>query len=284
MNVSRMTRRIAVSGAATAIAAAGLVGAATTAADAASAPNTYTCSNSGLGFTTDIPATVTGELPVPQYWAGAAVPAGLLNISVDAVVTPEAAALLGNAGVTGARSDDFAFGLGTSAVTTPVTGLFSTTDGVTSWHGTGANDAFTTPTPGVYDISLPTTFVMTLMQGSTDSIPLTCTLKDATPSTIGSINLLKQSSTTTVTPTVIKVKKGKHAVVPVSVANSMGAASGTVVAKEGSKKLGSKTLKAGAAKITLDVLKVGKHKVTVSYPGSKSVSASQDTVVVKVVS
>ena len=283
MNVSRMSRRLSAAGVATALAAAGLIGAGSTAAQAATVTNTYTCVNSGLGFTTDIPATVSGDLPVPQYWAGAAVPNGLLNITVDAVVSPDAAALLGGAGVTGARSDNFAFGLGTSSVTTPVTGLFSTTDAVTTWHGTGANDAFTTPTPGAYDIALPTTFVMTLMQGSTDSIPLTCTLKDAAPSTIGSITLLKQSSTTTVTPTVIKVKKGKAAVVPVSVSNSMGAASGKVVAKEGSKKIGASTLKGGAAKIKLDVLKVGKHKITVVYPGNKSISGSSDTVVVKVV-
>lgn len=282
MNVSRMSRRLSAAGVATALAAAGLIGAGSTAAQAATVTNTYTCSIPNV-YSGDFLASVTSELPVAQYWAGAGVPAGLINVTVDATVPADAAGMLKTAGVTGARSDDFAFALGTASVTAPIKGDFTSDGTTTTWHATGANSAFMTPTPGHYDVALPGAFKITTMQGSTDSVTLDCVLKDAAPQTIGSIDLLKQSSTTTVTPTVIKVKKGKAAVVPVSVTNSMGAASGKVVAKEGSKKIGGSTLKSGAAKIKLDVLKVGKHTVTVSYPGNASISGSKDTVVIKVV-
>ncbi len=58
MNVSRMTRRIAVSGVATAIAAGALVGASSTAADAAfGADATYTCDLAGTPA--QLPVTAT---------------------------------------------------------------------------------------------------------------------------------------------------------------------------------------------------------------------------------
>lgn len=286
MNLRSIAARTVVAGATTALAAGALVGVSTTAANAATVTNTYTCSLPSV-YSGDFDLTVTGEIPVPQYWAGAAVPAGLLTVTAEATVPADAAALLGAAGVTGAKSDDFGFALGTATVPVPLKGNFASEGGTTKWKAEGANLGFTTPDPGTYDALMPTAFTMTTMQGENPSVSLNCAIKEgSTPAAISEdFTLLKQSSKTEVVPTVIKVKKGKAAKIPASVSSTSmgGAVSGKVVAKEGAKTVGSGTLKAGKVVLNLGKkLKVGNHKITVTYLGIPSVNGSSDKVTVKV--
>jgi hypothetical protein len=285
MNVSRTARRLATAGVATALATGALVGGAASTATAATVSNAYTCALPNV-YSGDFTATVSGELPVPQYWAGAGVPAGFIPVTVKATVPDDAAGLLGAAGVTQARSDDFGFGLGTSKVGAPIKGSFAQEAGHTVWNATGANVAFQTPAPGHYDAVLPTSFSITTMQGETDSVTLTCNLKDESPQNVGSIDLMQQKSSTVVEPKVIKVKRGHAAKVPVAASSTSmgGAVSGKVAATEGKKTLDSTKLKKGLAVLDLGKkLKVGKHKIAVSYLGTPSVAGSSDKVVVKVV-
>lgn len=288
MNLRSIAARTVVAGATSALAAGALVGVTATGANAATVSNTYTCSNTALGFTFDQAISVTGELPVPQYWAGAAVPEKLLNISVDATLDPAVAAGLSGAGVTKARSDDFSIALSTTKVPVPIAGDIASEGGTTTWKATGANKPFMTPDPGQANGLLPQAFTLIGESAALGDVPLSCTLKTGeTAQTLASINLLKQSSATEVVAKVIKAKKGKAAKVPVSVTStSLGGpvSGGKVVAKEGSKTVGSGTLKAGKVVLKLSKkLKVGKHKITVSYVGIPSVGGSSDKVVVKVV-
>lgn len=285
MNLRLITTRTAVAGATVALAAGALVGITSTAANAATVTNTYTCSLPNV-YSGDFDLTVTGEIPVPQYWAGATVPSGLLNITAEATVPADAAGLLGAAGVTGAKSDDFAFALGNSPVPVPLAGDFETAGGATKWMASGVNDAFTTPNPGTYDALMPVAFTMTTMQGDTPSVSLGCVIKEGTePAAMSEgFTLLKQASATTA-PKAVSAKKGKAVKLAVSAESTSlgGPVNGKVIAKEGSKVLDSATLKKGKA--TLDLgkkLKVGKHTITVTYKGLPSVSGSSAKSVVTI--
>jgi hypothetical protein len=284
MNLRHLTARTAVAGVTAALAAGALVGIAAPAANAASVTNTYTCAIPSL-YSGDFAVTVTGSLPVPQYFAGAPVPAGLVNVSASVAVPADAAGLLKSVGDTGAKSDDFALKFGTTTVPEPLSGTFVTSGSTTTWEATGTNKAFVTPAPGVVSAVLPKTFSLTATGAS--PVTLTCTLKDAPAKTLTSIQLLKQTSAVTAKAPK-KVKKGKLATVAVT-AKSLSIkglpVTGNVVAKEGKKVLGKGAL-SKAGKLTLKLgkkLKVGKHKVTVTYLGNPSVKGSSVKTVVKVV-
>lgn len=284
MNLRKITTRAAIAGATTALAAGALVGATGTAANAATASNVYTCTIAAVDMAFDTTLTVSGELPVPQYWAGAAVPPGLLPITVTATVDPATAGLLGVVGVEHARSDDFALPMGGSSVPVPVEGDFVTEGGNTTWDAEGVNEAFTTPDPGTASALMPSAFTLTA-EASSGDLPVPCALKEGeTAQTVASIDLLRQSSATTAPA--VKTKVGKKVKLNVSVTStsmSSPVASGKVVVKEGKKTLGSATLKNGKAKVNLGKLKKGKHKLTVTYTGIPSVNSSsvKTTVTVK---
>src|SRR6476619_468622 len=110
MNVSRIRRRLVVSGVATALAAAGLVGASTTAANAFEGTTTYTCDVLG----TPVPMTMTATVPVlpPTANAGMIIPGNLLDVSTALTVSEAVATMLVGAGVTGGTVDDFAMLIG----------------------------------------------------------------------------------------------------------------------------------------------------------------------------
>lgn len=288
MNLRRTTARLAVAGVSTALAAGALVAGTDVAATAATVTNTYTCSLPGI-YSGDFELTVSGDLPVPQYWAGASVPQDLMTVTADATVPADAAGLLGSLGYTGAHSGDFAFKLGSGSVPVPLAGDFSSDGTTTTWHATGKNTAFTTPKPGTYDALLPSAFTLTATGGQMGDQSLSCVIEAGTqPGAIAQgFKLLRQSSQTTA-PKSVKVKKGKPAKLATSVkSTSLGTpvTSGKVVAKEGKKVLGSGKLnRKGQAVIALGKkLKVGKHKVTVSFAGTPSIkgSSTKTTVTVK---
>jgi Bacterial Ig-like domain (group 3)/Family of unknown function (DUF6801) len=286
MKLRRITAQVAAAGATTALIAGGLVAATGTAANAATVTNTYTCSIPSL-YSGDFDMTVTGEIPVPQYWAGAGVPQDLLSVTADVTVPADAAVLLASQQYTGAKSDDFAFALGSGKVPVPVSGSFATAGGATTWHATGKNKAFTTPNPGTLDALMPGAFTLTTTGGPNAPVSLNCALKGGTTAQAIStgFTLLRQASATTA-PKIVKAKKGKAVKLPVSVTStsmSGPVSSGKVVAKEGKKVLDSASLKKGKA--TLDLgkkLKKGTHKITVTYTGIPSVGASSAKSTVKV--
>src|SRR3954468_17554682 len=108
MNLRHLTARTAIAGVTTALAAGALVGVSTTAANAAEISNVYTCTT-GLG-PVDATLTIIGDLPVPEYSAGAAVPAGLVNVMAG-IDPSTAGALTGILHATSLRIDDFAVDL-----------------------------------------------------------------------------------------------------------------------------------------------------------------------------
>lgn len=271
MNLRRLTARAAVVGV---VASGAIVGLGATTANAAEASNTYTCTFSGM----NIPATLTvsGDLPVDSYWAGAPVPAGLLPVTAG--VDPTTGGLLATVlHATAVRVDDFAFGLGKGSVPEPLSGAMSGS----TWSGAGNNLAFVTPDPGPTAVTMPSAMTVTALVGDTP-ISLPCVLADGqTAASVASINLIQQESATTA-PKKVTARKGKAASFPATVKSTSISApvtSGKVVAKEGSKvvgtgKLGSK----GIAKINLSKkLKKGKHKLSVVYPGTKSIKGSKTT-------
>ncbi|MBC9734500.1 Ig-like domain repeat protein [Nocardioides marmotae] len=286
INLSRTARRVAVAATSAAVAGTALVGATSGTAHAATVTTDYTCSLGNL-YSGTFPLTVTGDLPVDDYWAGAAVPAGLLNVQAAATVPADAAGLLSAAGVTGAESRDFAFKVGSATARVPLSGAFTTDGGVTTWNGEGSNATFVTPNPtsAPVGVVLPNAFKLTTKQGDEDSAELSCAVASGTtPASVDTIGFLKQTATkVTVTKKTIKVKKGKKAVVPVSVTSNAAPTLGKVTAAKGSKKLGQATLKNGKAKIKLGKLPVGTHKVTVKLVGSPALKAATTKVTIKVV-
>lgn len=284
MKFRTITTRAAVAGATTALAAGAFVAVAAP-ANAATVTDTYTCTMTGV-YQGDFAMEVSGDLPVPQYWAGAAVPAGLVNLTATATVPADAAGLLAGVGVTGAKSDDYALSLGDRPVPIPISGDFVTEGETTTWEASGTNLDFVTANPGTVDGFLPETFTLlpTKEDGSTFG-SLTCVVTDGDPAEIVTdFVLLRQSSATTAKN--VTVKKGKAAIVPVKVEStslSVPVTGGKVVAKQGTKTLDTAKVKDGKAKLNLGKkLKVGKHKITVKYLGIPSVGGSKDNATVTV--
>jgi len=281
MNLRSIAARTVVAGATTALAAGALVGVSTTAANAETASSTYTCKAPADAYVSDFAITVTGGLPVPQFWAGAPVPQGLVSITVTSPLSAEQATALGSFGITGAHSDDFALGFGPSSVPVPIDGDFDSTSGSTVWAAEGSNNPFTTPNPGPNDIVLPSAFTMTTENAGGDFLPLACTIKEGeTAATlVPGYVLNRQLSATTATSKASK--KPTIAVTVVSKSWGQTMPTGKVVAKEGKKVVGKGTVKGGKAVIKLaKTLKAGKHKVTVTYAGTPSLKGSSAKVVV----
>lgn len=276
MKLRTITTRAAVAGATTALAAGGLVVGTGTSAQAVDVTNTYVCSNAAFGFAFPAEMTVSADLPVPQYGAGASVPAGIIFVAAKAYVPDEVVPLLTGAGVTGAKSDDWAAPLGPASVGVPLAGDFVTDESGTYWDAEGKNLSFLTPEPGTYSAMLPDEFTLTAMQGDVESIQLDCALAEGQEAqSFGSIDMVQQESNIAV-PAKVSAKKGKAVKLTATFSNGTGGVGmGQVVAKEGKKVLDTAPVKNGVAKLNLGKkLSVGKHKVTVSYVANPSIKAS----------
>src|SRR4051812_10468894 len=263
MNLRHLTARTAIAGVTTALAAGALVGVTTTAASAATVSNTYTCTV--LGSPMDATLTVTGDLPVPQFAAGANVPAGLVPLTAD--VDPTTAGALASFGATELRIDDFALALGKGTVPIPLSGPVAAGD----WDGKGTNKAFITPDAGASVAAMmPKAITVTavLPSGNAD---LPCVLKTGTtPATLATIKLIKQDTVVTA-PKAVKGKVGKATKFKATVGGDAGKVmSGKLVAKEGKKTVGGGKIKNGKVTVALKKLGKGKHKLTLSFAGNGS--------------
>ena len=146
------------------------------------------------------------------------------------------------------------------------------------------NAQFTLPAGGTYDITLPKSFTFT---PSTASGPLPfgvpCTT-DA-PAKLSSVVLnLNGSTTDAKAPT--QIRKGTVAKVTSTVASvndGTPAPTGKIVAKLGTKTVGTGTVKAGKAVMKIAKLPVGKDKLKIKYLGDAYTAPSSDSVVIKVV-
>lgn len=284
MNLRRLSVRAAAVGATAALAAGALVGATATSASAGTAENIYTCTVPVLGAQ-DVTLSITGELPVHTYPAGAPVAPNL--VGVTAAVGPATAALLDGANVTEVTVPDFTLKLGNVNVPLPLAGPVNADTG--AWSGTGSNKAFTTPTPGSFKPVMPQKFNISLNVTGLGALAAPCVLKAGqTANAVDEVPIVLVQQGTKMKVTAPKpVKKGKVAKLSVSVKSTILTtlgAPGKVVVKEGKKVVGQAVLnKAGVANVSLGKkLKPGKHKLTVSYAGNKSWKASKATVTLTV--
>lgn len=276
------SRRIALAGIATALAAGTLVGGAAGSADASTATATYNCNtNVDLLGSFPIPMTLDTSVLSNALPTGFQVPAGLAPVSGSALLP---AVLSGDLQffkvlTFGGTIPQFDLLAGDTVIplqglSAPDTTLPATGDALIPF--TGTIGAFTAPVPGVYDISLPQTFDL---QPSAAGFPAaTCVLDPAANPVIGQLNVVKQTSTTTA-----KVaRKGRKYVATTSVARQLGSTgAGSVTAKLAGKSVGTKTLSsAGTAVFKLPASAKGK-KLVVTYAGDTLTQASRAVTKVK---
>lgn len=285
MKLRSLTTRAAVAGATTALMAGGLVAATGTSATAVDVKNTYVCSNAGLEFSFPSEVTVSGAIPVPQYGAGAGVPAGILKLTASATVPAEVGPTLEAFGITGAKAKDYAADMGSSKATIPLEGDFVTDEeGNTTWEAAGSNLAFVTPEPGSYEALVPEAFSLTAMKGDAESATFDCILAEGQePGSFGSLELFKQTSSVSV-PKKVSAKKGKPVKITAALSAEVNVGVGKVVAKKGNKTLAAATVENGKAVLNLGKkLPAGKHAITVSYLKNASIagSSAKTTVTVK---
>ena len=280
MNFARISKSLASVGVVGALAAAG-VAAIAPAADAVDANGDYSCSalNNPLG---SFPMSVSVPVLPATAPAGFPVPAGFLSMTALLTVPAGVVPLLQSLGVADGTFDYYTMTIGSKVVHAPlaVDSLTPNADGSMAIAASGANQAVSLPKAGTYEVKLPAAFTFSPTNATGGSLPaVTCT--SAAPATLETLVLDKQASTIAVGQ-VKTVRTTQHAKVPVTVKNDYSTPTGKVVAKEGSKTLGTGTLKAGKAVISLARLKPGLHKVVVTYLGdayTKGIKAAKPVTV-----
>lgn len=284
MKFNTLSKRIAATGAATALATGVLVAATGTAATAATAHGSYDCSAPGgaLGtfpMTLDVP----GLEEFPQVPAGFVAPVGFLSADSTLGVPVGAAATLTSLGVVGGAIDDFVVKVGDVAASTPltVTSIVPSISGAVV-SASGLSQVFTMPAAGSYDVSLPQsfTFVPTTAAGPVSGLSFVCVTQ--APASLGQIETTLNDSVIDATAP-RKIKKGKKATIASVVTGGFSKATGDVVAMKGNKTLGQGVLaEDGTSKFKIGKLKRGVHTITVKYLGDGFRKASFDTVKIKV--
>lgn len=283
MNLRKISTRLVVAGATTALAAGALVGVSSTAANAATGSADYTCTNPLSPSPVPVSVTATGEIPVNSLPTGTsigglAIPVGL-DFSVPAEVANGLKTMAGvnKVGVSGAT---FALALGSENI--PISSVLSAapeggtagqpvvpvTDGPLTVPTTGAITEVSTPAPGTYAIALPGTFNLDLStDGLLPTFSLACVLNEGENADIIPFEVTKQGATIT-GKAPKSVKKNKSFPVTVTVTGNNVPATGTVVASEKGKQLGTGKLKNGKATITIKgIKKPGLHTIDLSYKG-----------------
>jgi len=280
MKFAHLASRVAVGGVSAALATAGLVAVTGTSASAAPVHTTYTCVNPALTFTPDVSVDIA-LLPSTAP-AGFPVPAGLLSFNSDLTIDNTTFGLLGGAGVTGAKSDDFGTAFGATIAPAPVVWNQPQPSGptTTTIKGKGANGAFTLPAAGTYSVNMPKSFTLQGTDASGNPVAIakaTCT--SATPGALGSITLSKQASVTKV-KAATKAKQGAVESVKIKVTNEFvktggPVPTGKVTIKDGSKTIGKGKLKDGKVTIKVKSLSVGTHSLVVKYAGDSFTDKSK---------
>ncbi len=273
MKLRRITSRLAIAGATTALAAGALVGATGTAADAAATSSNYDCSALGNPVGSFVLNLDVPLLP-PTAPAGFPVTPGLLSYTSSINVPAGAAELLGQFGVDGGTIDDFAMSIGDTVVPAPgtYTANAPAQDGSVLMDGSGANGAFNLPAAGTYDVMMPDAFTFTPTVAGAP-LPATVSCTSANPGSLGQVTLTKQAGT-------IKAKAVKKHKVIVSVANEYTKATGKVVAKVGKKKF-TKTLNSAGKTVFKFPKSYKGKKAVIAYKGDSYTAGSKTSVKIK---
>jgi hypothetical protein len=298
------SRRLGAVAAAGALSAGALVALAAPTATAATASTTYTCTFPSLGAR-DIPVSITATLPAAAN-AGLDAPAipVLLSVTLPGDVVDAAKGLF-QATTIGGFSNDMVATLDelsssdaaelplqnvrfpqTAVPTTPNTPLTLNTPNPLATPG--AVPASTVPVNlpggGTYDIVVPSAFKFTATkQGEVTMLAdVPCAFKPGSPSSLGSILLAENESTTEATPTKKVTPLGKKTKLKVVVEADNEMPTGKVKVMKGKKTLGKGVLNAkGKVKVTLKkALPAGKTKVKVLYLGDDYTEKSKDKKVV----
>lgn len=278
MNVVRKSPRLVATAAATALAAAALVGLTSTTASATPVTNSYVCQNADVPGVGPWTVSLLSDAPIlngfPQIGAGTDVGAGLVELTNTFTIPQAAHDTLVAYGVEDLSFPDFAGTFGDATVdvlgmTAKVSEMTENGDGSWSFDSPGANAAFEVPAAGVYDVLSPAAFTLAATVGA-NQVPVTCTLTpDTSAGSYATIEVVKNASTASGKPVARTLKTTKVAKMKVTV-DTAGAqiATGKVIVKEGTQKLGSATLNdLGKATVAMGKLSKGKHKVKVIYKG-----------------
>ncbi|MBD3925203.1 Ig-like domain repeat protein [Nocardioides cavernae] len=301
------SRRLGAVAAAGALTAGALVALAAPTATAATASTTYTCTFPSLGAR-DIPVSITATLPTAAN-AGLDAPAipVLLSVTLPGDVVDAAKGLF-QATTIGGFSNDMVATLDelsssdlaelplqnvrfpqTAVPTTANTPLTLNTPNPLATPGVvpASTVPVNLPGGGTYDVVVPSAFKFTATkQGDVTMLAdVPCAFKPGSPSSLGSIILAENESTTEATPTKKVTPLGKKTKLNVVVEAANEVPTGKVKVMKGKKTLGKGVLNAkGKVKVTLKkALPAGKTKVKVLYLGDDYTEKSKDKkVVIKV--
>lgn len=301
------SHRIGALAAASALTAGALVALAAPTATAATASTTYTCTFPLLGAK-DIPVSITATLPSAAN-AGLDAPAipVLLSVTLPGDVVDAAKGGFGATSIGGFSNDmvatldelsssdtaDLALQNArfpqTPVPTTANTPLTLNTPNplVTPGAVPASTVPVSLPGAGTYDVVVPSAFKFTATkQGDVTMLTdVPCALKAGSASSLGSLVLAENESTTEATPTKKVTPLGTKTKLKVVVEAANEVPTGKVKVMKGKKVLGKGTLNAkGKVKVTLKkALPAGKTKVKVKYLGDDYTEKSTDKkVVIKV--
>jgi hypothetical protein len=300
-------RRLGAVAAAAALSTGALVGLAAPAAQAATAATTYTCTFPILGAR-DIPVSITANLPAATN-AGLDAPSipVLLSVTLPGDVVEAAKASFGATTIGGfsndmvATLDELSSSDGadlplqnarfpqTAVPAAPNTAMTLLTPNPLTTPGVlpASTVPVNLPGAGTYNIVVPSAFKFTATkQGDVTMLAdVPCAIKPGAPTSLGTIALAKNESTTVGTPTKKVTPVGQKPKVKVVVEAANEVPTGKVKVMKGDKVLGKGTLNdKGKVKITLKkALPAGKTKVKVKYLGDDYTEKSKDKkVVIKV--
>ena len=290
MKFSTLSRRVAATGAVTALAAGALVAVTAATADAAepvTGDTTYTCTFPVIGeqqvpVTTEVPDISAYNNVLP---AGAYVPAGVLSANYTFHAPAALAALLGNPAVTDPGVSDMTMQLGSVAV--PVSGfafdLASATpndSGGIDVPASGSNPIFQLPAAGTAGLSMPSAFTFVANVGG---LAVSAPCSTDTPAELGALEIPLGATATNLKASAAKVKPGKSVKLSATSSGPAVTPTGQVVFKDGDKTLATKNLNSdGVASFKVKHLKKGKHKFTATYLGDTfNDTSTSKTVVVK---
>ncbi len=298
------SRRLGAVAAAGALGASAIVALAAPAATAATASTTYTCAFPSLGAR-DIPVSITATLPAAAN-AGLDAPSipVLLSVTLPGDIVDAAKGLFG-ATTIGGFSNDMVATLdelsSSDAASLPLQNARFPQTAVPATANTpltlntpnplaspGAVPASTVPVnlpgAGTYDIVVPSAFKFTATkQGDVVMLAdVPCTLKAGSPTSLGSIVLAANESTTEARPTKKVTRRGAKTKLKVVVEAANEVPTGKVKVMLGKKTLGKGVLNAkGKVKVTLKrPLRAGKTKVKVLYLGDDYTEKSKDKKVI----
>lgn len=290
MNITTLSRRTAAAGVASALVAGALVGATSTAAQAAPIANQYLCTSPIGEFPVWLNSDAPMLDPIPQVSAGQAVPGGLLTVSNTFTVPQQVRDSLAGAGIEDLAFPDFAGEFG--GVSIPVQGVTAkvsemTDNGNGTWSvqaSEGTNGAFETPAAGTYDVLSPDAFAIAATLGE-GQIDVACTIAEGTtPESYKTLPVLKNASSVTATGPKKAPHKGDVAKIRVTINAANETPSGKVILKRGKKTVAKKNLNdKGKATLKTRKLRVGKNKLRVIYKGDDYTEKSKsEKFVVKV--